>query len=355
MTDIDALFANLRRRGWAGSDPNMLLQEQLMSSGNAQPSPWVDIVFAMQCGDGSDGDVTLPAGPSVMTRNAYYNTLVVPVGATLDTNGWVPFARVSIECNGTISVDGRAGNPGVDGAYWGGAALTAVANSGPLRQQSAWGAGGVGARVGIAFAGSGTNASAGTLYAGELLAGGAGGNGDAGGGLGAGRAGGTAATSAVSGPQLRSIDALTRAGYAASDGTFRLWQSHSGKAAGGGGAGAGMASDGPAGGAPGECGGILYVPTPSFSGTGTLQSKGGAGGRGGNAGEGNAGGGGGGSGGPGGIVAVASTYRLGWSGTIDVTGGAAGAGGTKNGTGTNGAAGGVGHDGVSFFIDVKYT
>ena len=74
-------------------------------------------------GDGSDGDVVISSN-TTLTRDMFYNTLIVNTGITLSTAGFRIFSKVSLVNNGTISVTGGNGGNGGTGLS-GGAAGTA--------------------------------------------------------------------------------------------------------------------------------------------------------------------------------------------------------------------------------------
>src|SRR5574343_1661756 len=59
-------------------------------------------------GDGADGDVTIGAGTTTLTRDMFYDTLTVPAGATLKTNGWAVYCKTALDGDGTISADGAS-------------------------------------------------------------------------------------------------------------------------------------------------------------------------------------------------------------------------------------------------------
>jgi hypothetical protein len=77
-------------------------------------SQWLDYMVRQggRAGDWSDGDVTLGAGTTTLTRHMYYRDLIVPVGATLDNDGYYIFAR-SITVAGTIDAAGGDAEDGV--------------------------------------------------------------------------------------------------------------------------------------------------------------------------------------------------------------------------------------------------
>lgn len=59
-------------------------------------------------GDGSDGDVTI-AGTVTLTRDMYYNNLVIPTATILDPAGYRFFVKGTMSGTGTIRRDGSDG------------------------------------------------------------------------------------------------------------------------------------------------------------------------------------------------------------------------------------------------------
>ena len=57
-------------------------------------------------GDGSDGDVTI-SGTTTLSRDMYYNTLLVDNGGTLKMNGYKVFVlkKLTVNASGIISND----------------------------------------------------------------------------------------------------------------------------------------------------------------------------------------------------------------------------------------------------------
>ena len=254
-------------------------------------------------GTGADGDVTIAAGTTTLTRNMQYNNLVV--NGTIDTAGF----RVQVK--GTLT---GAGTIKYDGANASGATRGSVV--------SGWYTGGSSGITGNTGAGSAANVL-------TSLGGGAGGNGGAGvsaGGSGSAATNVTAANFGVTPANIAAADVFVLAGgyQSGSSGSFTAFRGGSGGCSGGG--------DGTnAGGGGGAGGGTCIVFAYDASGwTGTIQANGGNGG---NTSAGNTGGGGGGGGGfaclvthvvPTGAYTLTATH---------------GNGGTKTGTGVNGSNG----------------
>jgi len=279
----------------------------------------IDDLAASRFGDGSDGDVTIGAGTTVLTRAMRYSNLVVT--GTLLTRGHPVFVRGVLSGGGIIDARGGAGSFAVAGAVLGGS--------------SSWGrgiAGGIGVASGDGVAGGAASNSSG----GSGGAGGASG-GDVGG------AGGvaTAVLETAGGPGLwRSLDAAVT-GRNLGGATI----------SGGAGGGSGGNAVSGAGGAGGDVLGLIVHTWGAFDGTVTA--------RGGSGGDGQTNGGGGGGGGGGAIVIVA---RRGLVSLSDLGGGefslatsldgvtpspaeilvAGGAGGAGAGIGADGVPGSVG-------------
>jgi hypothetical protein len=220
-------------------------------------------------GDGSDGDVTIPAGTTNLTRDMYYESLSVPAGRTLNTRGFRVFVRGVLTLDGLLHANGGNASGATPGAN---ATATTMGN---------------GLNGGAAIAGDGNDAD-------PSVAGAEGGpGGDEGGGGQAGGAGGvrTFPTEDQGGERvLRSLHT------AFTGRTFQGDQLQGGPSGGGGG---GVGSG--AGGAGANVLGVVCREL-AISATGVLSSRGG---RGGNASSGNGGGGGNGAGG----VVILATRR----------------------------------------------
>lgn len=248
-------------------------------------------------GNGSDGDVVI-AVDTTLTRDMYYNTLTVNLGATLFTAGF------KVHVLGDATISGIIDRSGTDAT---GTAAVPGLVAGTLGSSGAGGAGGAAAG---AAGGATTNAS-----------GGAGGLG----GTGSGGAGGAGGTATVPTAALGGIEVLNAARQAA------VCQNTAGTILPGGAGGGGGGGDGTAGGAGGSGGGVILVAARNLTGTGTLRAKGGngfqpvAGNRGGGAG-----------GGGGAIVLITENDTTSTSLTFTVSGGT---GASGFGTGTSGANG----------------
>lgn len=253
-------------------------------------------------GDGADGDVTIGAGTTTLTRDMYYNNLTVT--GTLITDGYKIFAKTSATGTGIIGwgsanngAVGSAGNPGTGGL--GGAR----SGSGSLRSNP-------GANGGQC--GGGGNSGSVTIS-------GTGGDGGIGGN---GGQGATATSTATSTTRWYNFSPLviTSADFSFASGTSAL----TGGAGGGGGSGASSCA-GAVGGGGGAGGGPVFIASPIIGGTFTVRS---IGGNGGNATSGNGGGGGGG----GGSSIMLFLSKL-WTGSYLLTGGTGGTGANNGAVG----------------------
>lgn len=254
-------------------------------------------------GDGRDGDATISSNTN-LSSDTFYNNLTVNAGVRLCTNGFRLFVKGTLTNNGTIHMDGSAGQ--TSGAAGSGYATGTLGPSG-----------------------SGGNSSAAAGGNGTSAADGIGGSGGAG-GLGSGGAGGTGGTttthSAVNGTSFS--PAAPPSAY-----DMKLWGYTGGTVKmGAGSGGGGGGGDGSSGGGGGAGGGHCWVAAKTLAGTGALSANGGAGGDGVGS---NRGGGGGGGGGTVVLITAATSNPY----TTTVTGGA---GGAKTGTGVAGTAGSAG-------------
>ena len=285
----------------AGLIPNLRTRAQFFNAWLSRVQLWS--VFARNelgsgiYGDASDGDVTLGAGTTTLTRDMYYDDLTVPNGATLAAAGFRIFVAglLTVGATGVISNDGQSASGATQG-------LGTTAGT--------TGAGFQGGAGRVSSAGVGNAGTGATTALGE-----AGGTGGAG-GANAGGAGGTATASPAGNGGWRHIAAAL--GRTA-DGT--LWSGGTG--GGGGGSDNGAANSGGGGGG----GGVLIIFARRVSNAGTIRANGGSGG--------NSDAGvnlGGGAGGGGGAVFVVHREAVGGTlGTVTANGGAGGTGTTANG------------------------
>jgi hypothetical protein len=297
-------------------------------------------------GNGSDGDVTIAAGTTTLTRDMYYNNLTVT--GTLATNGWRVFCKTSVSGAGTISNNPTAATAGGNGT---GAAGGSAGGAGGVTSANQLGSGsqGVVGRIG-GFNAVGLQGTQGQLSTQarndgttvDQPASTAGGNGTSAGGAGRGATTGDNTLD----PKVATYPICIA--FRDFLGSAIPLNSISGRAHSGGSGGGGSGAGGGGSGGSGAGGGPIVLVAKTWSGSFTVQSKGSAGGNGGNGfagGAGAAGGGAGSNGGPGGIVTAIYVDRSGWSGSIDVSGGAGGTHGNGGNGGTNGGDGATGPTG----------
>lgn len=289
-------------------------------------------------GDGSDGDVTIAAGTTTLTRDMYYNNLIV--NGTLVPAGFRVFAKTSIVVNGggVISQTGAAAADAISNVGGTGAAA-ATYNVGSL-----WKMGTGGSNGGAGNAAGGANGTASAALGGSAPAvGGAGGNGGTPGGNGAGGGGGTTAANGAWTPIVKMPRLISTVyGIWTTTVAINLFTEGQGGGGGAGGSGNGAATGG-GGGGGGAAGGGMLIFAAAITNSGSIEAKGGKGGNGFTPINANSGGGAGGGGGGGGSIFL--VYRA-YSGTApSVGGGLGGTHGNGNGTGTNGADGSPGSPG----------
>lgn len=225
-------------------------------------STWSAVTTTFSAGDASDGNVTI-AAPTTLTRDMYYNNLIVT--STLTADGYKIFVAGTLSGAGTIDWGtGSAGNVGGTGL------TTAVGGSGG-------GSTGNGQFISIA-GGNGGDSAVGSSFAG--IAGAAatssiGGAGSAGGNSSsAGGAGGASSIKTMFGVYSN----LTLLGVDFDKtGTFTRLQTGGG-AGGGGGVNSGGFGNVAAGGGGGASGGTVFIVANTWAGTFTIKSTGGAGG-----------------------------------------------------------------------------
>lgn len=250
-------------------------------------------------GDGSDGNVTIGAGTTTLTRDMYYDNLTIT--GTLVTDGYKIFARTS--ATGTGIVSWGTANNGANATFPGGAG-GARSGNGILKNNKG---------------GDGGNCGAGGA-SGSVTISGTGGDGGAGGNGGVGATGTSTATSSTRWFNFADLTILG-ADFSFASGTSPL----SGGAGGSGGSGAGSCG-GASGGGGGASGGPVFIASPIIGGTFTVRSIGG------NGGTGTASGGGGGGGGSSIMIFI---NKL-WNGTYLLTGGASSGGTNPGNAGSSG-------------------
>ena len=283
----------------------------VFAGGNSQAESGLGIY-----GDGSDGNVTIGAGITTLTRDMYYASLTLDnVASVLDADGFRIFVSGTLlisDAGAVIRNNGLGDNVAVHQQ-----AGFAGANTGTTGGGSAGGAGGA----------NQTNGTAGSALA--DAEGGTGGTGGDSNDIPAttGGAGGVATPLPAADGDIRHLPACLGIAWGASGAS--LW---SGGTGGGGGAGG---ADGLGGGGGGG-GGVLVVCAKVFNSIGTVQANGGDGAQAGPLPD--AAGNGGGAGGGGGVL-VLVTRQIVALGTVEAAGGA---GGNGVALGDPGAVGGAG-------------
>lgn len=261
-------------------------------------------------GDGSDGDVTI-SGTVTLTRDMYYDTLIVPSGAILQPGGCRIYCRTKCDIQAGAIVRNNGGNAALS---VGGGATTAVTLAA--------------SRAGPSISGGGAGAQP-TLLSNSL--GGNGGNSGAG-SSGAGATGGVATAPTLANGALRHGSALAMGLFVGTGGLTQV---------GVGGGGASGGGDGTFnGGGGGGGGGPIHIVARVLIVNGTLECRGGNGGNGSASTTGGCGGGGGGGGGV--FMALYDVLAGANSAFSAATNCPGGNGGTKTGTGVDGSPGGVG-------------
>lgn len=332
-------------------------------------------------GDGSDGDVTLGAGTTTLSRDMYYNNLTIPNGATLKTNCYRIFVKNTLTTTGTgnINNNGLNGTNGTDASGLSkgtagspGGALTAGTLPGTVIPGNS-GNGGDGYIVpssgnpGV----DGTNGTgvtkgmvaAGVNGTGPQTSGGAGaGGGSSGGGPGGGFTSGLAGTGGALSGTIYNTPNSPQSVYSLFDWypaftAFTISGSAGGSGGGGSGVGIGLGARsgaGGGGGGAGSPGGAMFIAARYIVNNGTISANGGAGGNGGNgsaATVANAGGGGGGCGGSSGNGGIIFLIYNSFSGNAAIasagTPGTGGTGGAGAGTGVVGVNGQTGITGAA--------
>lgn len=329
-------------------------------------------------GDGSDGQVTIDSN-TILSRDMFYESLLVDDGAILTTNGFRLFVTGALINNGTLTADGGHGANGIDGTSYyfgggpGGAPGAAPYASGSLPIPPPGKVGGIGGGGGCGVQGptSGSSGASGTVgdsATKSLGAAGAAGGSAGSGGAGGGGTGAAGSSGGMAGMQIGAVVNAPRSGIAA----FTLFDTQpvfaglsgsagSGSGAGGGGGGGAIIQPGVScvaggagggGGGSGAPGGLLEVFAKKIVNSGTISARGGNGGNGGQggtvggAGTGGGGGGGGGAGGSGGVVILVYEQLTG-AGQVAVNGGVGGSGGAPGvGTLSIGGSGSAGSNGT---------
>lgn len=333
---------------------------QVLTTGGAAANPsWMTVssgaasgaVDAQWFGDGSDGNVTISAGTTTLTRDMYYNNLTL-TGGTLVTAGWKVFVAGTLDITAapagairplTSAIDGGAGSGGGSAGFE--ILAGSVGNSG---------ANGNSGKAGT----TGAGASQSTVSTSAMVGGfsGSSGNGGASGGGTSAGSGAAGQTSDSSPSDVRRLQSELSAWISPS----AYAQLRGGGPAPGGAAGGGDgANNAGNGGGGGSAGGALYIAAKTINrGGGTavaaIQAIGGKGGTGSNGQGGTSGGGGGGAGAGGGWLYLIYHTLSGTTATnaLDATGGDGGAGGNGASTGVGGNGGAPGGGGRIDIYDV---
>jgi len=275
-------------------------------------------------GCGYDGNVTIAAGTTTLSREMQYNNLTIAAGGILKPNGNRIFVlgTLTIAATGTINDDGNLGS-----------GLTAGASLGAIGYLRGAG-GGAGSGRNTTGAGSASGA-AGFLAPNNAGATPSGGQGGTAGGANTG--GPLGSTTLVLTSQTWHTQAVWGAARAVTASPIPF-------AGGPGGSGGGCDPTGgtATSGGGGSGGGIVWVAAHTMANSGTISANGGAGAAGVQTGTASAGGGGGGAGG---LVAVVTGSGTALAGTITANAGAGGAG-----AGTLGASGAAGSGGATVLL-----
>ncbi len=237
-----------------------------------QGAAGVDAIAPM-FGDGSDGNVTISAGTTTLTRNMYYNNLTINGTGALDPAGFQVYVAGTLDLTAApANAIRRSPNNGTNAsAATGGAGATAISGS------TTAGTGGAGSNgiSGVSGAGSTATVSSATT----AMMGGQGGDGGAGGISGAGQAGGAASANAALSPIV-----MQTVGTAMMAGVGVL--ATGGRGGTGGSSGGASTNSGGGGGGGGAGGAVLdirakYISRGTGTAAGAISARGGNGGNGG--------------------------------------------------------------------------
>jgi hypothetical protein len=295
------------------------------SSGAITINAFSTSIFSGIFGDGADGDVTITAGTTTLSRDMMYNNLTIQNAGILKPRGFHIYVKgtLTINAGGRIDDNGVAGGTGVSGG-------TALANVSTSSLGGGSGAGGAGrTTTGVGNPGAtSSNCSANALNQQPL-----------------GGVGGAITSPAIAGGNAGPAPGptiLQKWTSLPSMLTARLYNASAtwnGGSGGGGGAldlaggGTGTSGNG------GSGGGIVWVAAKSIVNNGSISANGGAGGNGVTVGSASAGGG---AGGGGGLVGIWTTTTSSL-GTVTANAGAVGTGsGTAPGAAVLGNAGCIG-------------
>jgi len=298
---------------------------------------------AILFGDGSSGTLHITSGTTTISDFAFYTDLTIDVGCELATAGWPVYVLGTCTNNGKITANGGSGGAavgntiGAAGVATGSAAaflgIAAAGHAGSALVSPAAGAASVGSSwPGLVAGATATNPN--NAAGGNGAAGQGGGGGGCGTGTGTTSAGGTV-TANIPPAQGSPHDFFVRIvgrGYGGNGATVSsVWGTGSG-----GGSGSANATTGRSGGS-GAAGGLCIVRAALYTGSGTIEAKGGDAGA--SSFTPSAGQGVGGSGGGAGGIVVVVVGSGSTTPTAVVTGGAGAAGlgaGFAGGNGGNG-------------------
>lgn len=304
------------------------------SAGPIQTTPYRSL------GDGSDGNVNISSGTTILSRDMFYNNLTINGTGQIFVNNFKIFVKGILDLSKapTGAINSNSTNGGDASGSVGGTPTSVIA-SGTL------GASGQGT------SGATGTPGAGTLAPGQLVIfgnGGAGSNGSAG-GNGTNAGAGARSTSGTTAGDFRTYGTNFLRGIALVGGG----QGGSGGSSGGG----DNTNSGGGGGAGGNGGGVVAIYAniilkSNSTSPGVFQATGGNGGNGGNVASGISGGGGGGAGGAGGWVYLVYNALVGptINYALQAGGGMGGSGGSGFGIGATGGSGGPGGFGGRIFV-----
>lgn len=310
-------------------------------------------------GDGSDGDVTIGAGTTTLTRDMYYNNLVIT--GTLVTDGWSVFVKNKMSGAGIIkwgtpNTGGNGHQTPTNGTFYPQAGTGATSSGSGKHKTIAGKDGGNGSvgSSGIVYASPGVSCDDIADAIGVLGGmGGHGGDYSGSSSLPPSQGGGTVGS--VSLPTFiryqTKASALFDLYYINGTTIVKINGSNSGSG-GGGGSSKRYESNGGGGGGGGASGGDVFICARYITGTFTIESKGGNGGLGGNCYSPSVGGVGGGGGGGGGGNSIMIYAKKDWTGTYTLTGGIGGAKGTSGLT-TSATNGSNGNNGNYYEIKIE--
>lgn len=348
LTDVPASYTGQAGKVAVVKGTEDGLEFTAASSVTAAADSTLDSTFF---GDGSDGNVTISSGTTVLTRDMYYNNLTIDGTGSIDPRGFRIFVRGTLDISAAparaiyIGVSSGSRNGGNASTLAGGSSGGNSIASDPSLGNASLTSGGAGANGGTGAGTQAANPGTPSFTMGQQA-----GSGGAGGAVGGTGGGASRASNAPS--QAKDIRRLN-VDLAVFSGT-NFSKIGSGACAPGGSSGAGDGVGSGGGGGGGAAGGgivFLAARTINRSGStaaGAISAVGGNGGNGASGSGGtNRGGGGGGGGGSGGWIYLIYRALTGSTATacLDASGGNGGAAGNGVGTGGGGAGGEAGGTG----------